>query len=99
MRNVLIIILSSISVLSGCASSIGNVIPATGPTMEHVYDGMNIMPRAKQSLRPVTRSASAICKKEYFHAIPNPALEMYVHPHISGTEGLPIPGYYTVFNA
>ena len=32
-----------------------------------------------------------------FQRLPNPDLVMYVFPHLSGTEAVPIPGYSTVF--
>jgi conjugative transfer region lipoprotein (TIGR03751 family) len=32
-----------------------------------------------------------------FKRLPNPDLVMYVFPHLSGTEGNPIPGYSTAF--
>ena len=33
-----------------------------------------------------------------FHRLPNPDLVMYVFPHFSGTETVPVPGYSTVFS-
>lgn len=32
-----------------------------------------------------------------FPTLPNPVLVMYVHPHLAGKEGLPVPGYATAF--
>lgn len=32
-----------------------------------------------------------------FPTLPNPVLVMYVHPHLAGEEGLPVPGYATAF--
>ncbi|MEB3081582.1 TIGR03751 family conjugal transfer lipoprotein [Pseudomonas aeruginosa] len=32
-----------------------------------------------------------------FHRLPNPDLLMYVFPHLAGIEGVPVPGYSTVF--
>ena len=32
-----------------------------------------------------------------FRRLPNPALEMYIFPHLAGSEGVPVPGYTTVF--
>lgn len=32
-----------------------------------------------------------------FHRLPNPDLVMYVFPHLSGTDPVPVPGYSTVF--
>jgi uncharacterized protein YceK len=91
-----ILLLSSISLLSGCGSMAGNVIPATGPTMENVYDSMETRP----STTPVATHVSLpMVSKNMFTKLPNPELKMYVYPHFAGKEGVPIPGYYTVFNA
>lgn len=35
--------------------------------------------------------------KALFQRLPNPDLEMYVFPHLAGSEGVPVPGYTTVF--
>jgi len=32
-----------------------------------------------------------------FQRLPNPDLVMYVYPHLSGTDPVPVPGYTTVF--
>jgi len=32
-----------------------------------------------------------------FHRLPNPDLAMYVFPHLSGSDPVPVPGYTTVF--
>lgn len=32
-----------------------------------------------------------------FKRLPNPDLEMYIFPHLAGSEGVPVPGYSTVF--
>lgn len=32
-----------------------------------------------------------------FHRLPNPDLVMYIFPHLSGTDPVPVPGYSTVF--
>ncbi|EOF6272257.1 TIGR03751 family conjugal transfer lipoprotein [Salmonella enterica] len=31
-----------------------------------------------------------------FRRLPNPDLEMYIFPHLAGSEGVPVPGYTTV---
>ncbi|EKS6313225.1 TIGR03751 family conjugal transfer lipoprotein [Enterobacter hormaechei] len=35
--------------------------------------------------------------KALFRRLPNPDLEMYIFPHLAGSEGVPVPGYTTVF--
>lgn len=32
-----------------------------------------------------------------FRRLPNPDLEMYIFPHLTGSEGVPVPGYTTIF--
>jgi conjugative transfer region lipoprotein (TIGR03751 family) len=32
-----------------------------------------------------------------FHRLPNPELALYVFPHLSGSDPVPVPGYSTVF--
>ena len=93
--------------LNACASVSGNVVPPSGPSMENVYDSMgklqdnpegteknsNREHEDKKDLKPVSLSASG------FHKIPNPALPLYIYPHLAGEEQIPVPGYTTVFNA
>lgn len=43
-----------------------------------------------------TRSAENEIDRQ-FQRLPNPDLVMYVFPHLSGTQAVPIPGYSTVF--
>lgn len=35
----------------------------------------------------------------HFHQLPNPILKLYVYPHFASNDEVPIPGYYTEFNA
>ncbi|MGQ0697490.1 MAG: TIGR03751 family conjugal transfer lipoprotein [Panacagrimonas sp.] len=43
-----------------------------------------------------TRTASNEIERQ-FHRLPNPDLVMYVFPHLTGTDPVPVPGYSTVF--
>jgi len=43
----------------------------------------------------VNRYAAA----QEFHKLPNPELHLYVFPHLAGQDQVPVPGYYTAFNA
>jgi len=43
-----------------------------------------------------TRTAANEIERQ-FHRLPNPDLLMYVFPHLSGSETVPVPGYTTVF--
>lgn len=60
--------------------------------------------------RPLTVADTEVTRGQYsytrtaqnevesqFHRLPNPDLVMYVFPHLSGSEQIPIPGYSTVF--
>ena len=51
---------------------------------------------AQTSDTAYTRNASNEIYRQ-FHRLPNPDLIMYVFPHLSGTEPVPVPGYSTVF--
>ena len=107
---ILMLILSSIS-LSACSNMAGNVVPRTGPTMEQVYDNMeheingkNIT-QIKSNSPPIPTelniksSLPVNAKNSVFRKIPNPELKMYVYPHLAGRDEIPIPGYYTAFDA
>ncbi len=73
--------------------------------MEQVYDseksvntGISLSNKPPCcAMRPATVQTSAVYHE--FHKLPNPELKMYVYPHLAGKEQLPIPGYFTVFNA
>jgi conjugative transfer region lipoprotein (TIGR03751 family) len=97
--------------ITGCSSMVGNVVPQQGKTMEQVYDGMKPTPTVNdnkpmaQGFKDVsftkTSLASEIPSNELdkeFKKIMNPELKMYVYPHVSGNDEVPIPGYYTAFN-
>jgi len=45
---------------------------------------------------PYTRTAANEIYRQ-FQRLPNPDLIMYVFPHLTGTEAVPVPGYTTVF--
>ena len=50
----------------------------------------------KESALPIHVSAAV---DQTFKKVPNPELKMYVYPHLAGQEEVPIPGYFTAFNA
>jgi conjugative transfer region lipoprotein (TIGR03751 family) len=95
----LVLAISSIS-LSAC-STVSGKIPEKGPTMEQVYDSME----SDNNYRARTHSARMHTTipinttDNTFHKLPNPELKMYVFPHFAGKDEVPIPGYYTTFNA
>jgi len=93
MTIMLMLVMGSIS-LSACSSMSGNVVPEKGPTMEQVYDSMetDATPLASYGVPPTLPVSDS------FHKLPNPELNMYVFPHLAGTEEVPIPGYDTEFS-
>jgi conjugative transfer region lipoprotein (TIGR03751 family) len=93
------LVISSIS-LSAC-STVSGKIPEKGPTMEEVYDSMEAKTEYRAKAYPtVKRKTLPINVTENtFHKLPNPELKMYVYPHFAGKDQVPIPGYYTTFNA
>ncbi len=103
MRMTIILILAvSLISLSACSSLSGNVVPEKGPTMEQVYDSMETAdPEEKiKSHQANTQAALPLnVKNSSFHKVLNPELKMYVYPHLAGKDELPVPGYYTAFNA
>lgn len=75
----------------------GNVVPQKGPTMEQVYDSMKV--EQKQNIIKPVQVTIQKQPDRTFHKLPNPELKMYVYPHLAGNDGVPIPGYFTEFNA
>jgi conjugative transfer region lipoprotein (TIGR03751 family) len=101
-------IISLISFLTACSSMSGNVVPQKGPSMEQVYDGM--LDQREESFSgcrgkcyPANGSISTNVPirrvSQEFRKIANPELRMYVFPHFALRDEIPIPGYFTVFNA
>jgi conjugative transfer region lipoprotein (TIGR03751 family) len=98
---ILTLVISSIS-LTACSSMSGNVVPEKGPTMEQVYDSMEATDATSKTKPQKIRLRHALplyASNNTFHKLPNPELKMYVSPHLAGKDEVPIPGYYTAFNA
>jgi conjugative transfer region lipoprotein (TIGR03751 family) len=76
----------------------GNVVPDSGPTMENVYDSMLTKNHSSKDFYN-HRLSNIISYNNNFSKLPNPELRMFVYYHLAGKEELPIPGYFTVFNA
>lgn len=75
----------------------GNVVPQRGPAMEDVYESIETESSIeKQKIEIHDEIPTA---KQDFYKIPNPELKMYVFPHFSGADEIPIPGYETTFSA
>ncbi len=47
----------------------------------------------------LTGSVNRYAVAQEFRKLPNPELTLYVFPHLAGADQVPVPGYYTVFNA
>ena len=67
-----------------------------------LLDARQTLRRPLQSPVPVidqtgySRTAQSEIYRQ-FQRLPNPDLVMYVFPHLSGSESVPVPGYSTVF--
>ena len=96
---ILTLLVTSISLI-GCSSMAGNVVPQKGPSMEQVYDSMEVDKNEKEiKTISTTRAIPVNVTDSTFHKLPNPELKMYVYPHLAGNDEVPIPGYFTEFNA
>ncbi len=63
----------------------------------HAVDSL---PAASANLTLVTRGQLDIANQESscaFPKLPNPAIQMYVYPHLAGENLAPVPGYTTEF--
>ncbi|MBZ1846976.1 TIGR03751 family conjugal transfer lipoprotein [Klebsiella pneumoniae] len=67
-----------------------------------LYDARSVLRRPLDDTtltaqqQQVTRS-DGNATQTLFRRLPNPDLEMYIFPHLAGSEGVPVPGYTTVF--
>lgn len=48
---------------------------------------------------PLPGSVYTSADKSKFHKLPNPELQLYISPHVAGQDEVPIPGYFTAFDA
>lgn len=100
---IMLILAMSLISLSACSSLSGNVVPAKGPTMEQVYDSMEATDDTTEKIKSHQTNVQTALPLNVtnvpFHKVPNPELKMYVYPHLAGKDELPVPGYYTAFNA
>lgn len=99
--------------LTGCYTSKDKMFPNDGKTMMEIFNGSGTASSNQQLLdarstlrrssslphelqEPYTRTAINEINSQ-FQRLPNPDLVMYVYPHLSGAEQVPVPGYSTVF--
>lgn len=113
MRIQIVLVCCLISInLVGCQHYAGNVVPQIGVTMEQAYDSMGVnhdnltvtpeenLPQIRASItEKISHSDTISSNKNEFQKLPNPALRLYVYPHLAGNSEIPIPGYYTTVSA
>lgn len=64
-----------------------------------VVDNTHSLAEAQVIQEPNSSDLSANAGAVHFSKLPNPELTLYVFPHLSGSEMLPVPGYWTAFSA
>lgn len=115
MRIIAVLIVLSISFLTvGCSSHVvpqdGPTMEQTYDSMpKQSKDEIALMEISKPvashpidyaSVRDNRVSHTQMTREHHgFRKVPNPELAMYIYPHLSGKDEVPIPGYYTAFNA
>lgn len=107
----LVLIWTSV-LLTGCASTKDSVLPQDGPTMQSIYQQHMVdthKPDYQRTVggQPLPQSgidhyqgfvrAAANEIDTLFPRLPNPTLVMYLFPHLSRSERVPVPGYVTTF--
>lgn len=55
--------------------------------------------KAANTIHQDTTTTTPKINNHAFQKIPNPELKLYIYPHLAGQSEIPIPGYYTAFNA
>ncbi|HAT6801806.1 TPA: TIGR03751 family conjugal transfer lipoprotein [Citrobacter freundii] len=100
-------------VLAGCSTSQETLLPVDkNTTMLSLWSrqtgGSNTLYDQRSELRRPLAAMSAAGQQTYtrmaateiqtqFRRLPNPDMVMYVFPHLTDGEGVPVPGYTTVF--
>lgn len=98
--------------LAACGGK-DTILPQDGPTMTDVYEGhtgrmstgslldarstlRRPMSDSEQDVSPFVRDATGEIAQK-FKRLPNPDLVMFAFPHLATADGVPVPGYMTVF--
>ena len=106
-------VLIAVTAITGCATNKDELLPHGSNTMQDLWkQGTTQLnqqsPLTGRSARTIdngkiaaentrfTRSASTEIYSQ-FTRLPNPDLMMFVYPHLTGPEGVPVPGYSTIF--
>lgn len=100
-------------ILAGCSTSQENLLPVDKDTTmlslwgrqtggsAMLYDQRSQLRRPLAEIpTPVQRSYTRTAANEIqsrFKRLPNPDMTMYIYPHLTEGEGVPVPGYTTVF--
>lgn len=100
------------TIITGCSSKEG-LIPTPNKTMQEVYDQAmgatdqgRLMDERSVIRRSMTESESDLSEfvrtesnqlKVKFSLLPNPTMYMFVAPHLSTSDEVPVPGYLTEF--
>ncbi|EAO4574709.1 TIGR03751 family conjugal transfer lipoprotein [Salmonella enterica] len=66
------------------------------------YDARSVLRRPLDDATLIAQQQQATLSDDnaaraLFRRLPNPDLELYIFPHLAGSEGVPVPGYTTVF--
>ncbi|CNK40400.1 putative lipoprotein [Yersinia enterocolitica] len=107
---VLLVALIAISV-TGCSTSKDEILPAGDSTMLALWQNKALAHSKIPLLRRLTDQNNdayqAIAEsytrtaeneiQQLFPRLPNPDMVIYIYPHMSGSEPVPIPGYSSVF--
>jgi conjugative transfer region lipoprotein (TIGR03751 family) len=103
-KPLLLAILISLSLLSGCSSQ--KLIPDTGDEILNVYKNhvgsTDMIPKMFRQLRNDRRDLVGYTRdanneiNQQFPRLPNPELSLYVFPHFS-RKGHPVPGYSSAY--
>ncbi|EBM4472325.1 TIGR03751 family conjugal transfer lipoprotein [Lelliottia sp. CFBP8978] len=67
-----------------------------------LYDARSVLRRPLDDATLIAQQQQATLSDDnaaraLFRRLPNPDLELYIFPHLAGSEGVPVPGYTTVF--
>lgn len=67
-----------------------------------LYDTRSVLRRPLDDATLIAQQQQATLSDDnaaraLFRRLPNPDLELYIFPHLAGSEGVPVPGYTTVF--
>lgn len=80
--------------------------PPVQSTNSDKADKSNLIKAHKETSDAFTAQALPLPDKVYtradkseFHKLPNPELQLYIYPHVAGQDEVPIPGYFTAFDA